>query len=72
MQELGKFNFKTNAILNELKKYMNFNINNNLFFIDRLQFLISSLKILVKNSGKYDFKHLSQEFENDILDLVKQ
>ena len=51
---------------------MNFNINNNLFFIDRLQFLISSLKILVKNSGKDDFKHLSQEFENDILDLVKQ
>ena len=72
MQELGKFNFKTNAILNELKKYMNFNINNNLFFIDRLQFLISSLKILVKNSGKDDFKYLSQEFENDILDLVKQ
>ena len=57
---------------NELKKYMNFNINNNLFFIDRLQFLISSLKILVKNSGKDDFKRLSQEFDNDILDLVKQ
>ena len=72
MQELGKFNFKKNAMPNELKKYMNFNINNNLSFIDRLQFLISSLKILVKNSGKDDFKHLSQEFDNDILDLVKQ
>ena len=28
MEELGKFNFKTNVIPNGLEKYMSFNINN--------------------------------------------
>ena len=27
---------------------------------------------LVKNLAKDDFKHLSQEFDNNVLDLVKQ
>ena len=34
MQELGKFNIKIKVILNGLEKYMSFNINNKLFFID--------------------------------------
>ena len=37
-----------------------------------LQFLSSSLENLVKNLGKDYFKYLSQEFDNEILDLVKQ
>ena len=49
MQELGKFNFKINIIPNGLEKYMSFSINNNLSFIDSLQFLSSSLDSLVKN-----------------------
>ena len=48
MQELGKFNLKTNVIPNGLEKYVTFTINNNLSFIDSLQFLSCSLDSLVK------------------------
>ena len=72
IQELGKFNLKINVIPNGLDKYMSFSINSNLSFIDSLQFLSSSLDSLVKNLGKSDFKYLGQEFDNNVLDLVKQ
>ena len=48
------------------------NINNKLVFIDSVQFFSSSLDSLVKDLGKDSFKYLSQEFDSDILDLVKQ
>ena len=53
---------------------MCFCINNKLSFIDNFQFLSSSLDNLDKNLAKNDFKYLSQEFDNNILDLdlVKQ
>ena len=51
---------------------MNFTINNKLSFIDNFQFLSSSLDSLVKNLGKGNFKYLSQEFDNNVLYLVKQ
>ena len=53
---------------------MCFCINNKLSFIDNFQFLSSSLDNLDKNLAKNDFKSLSQEFDNNILDLdlVKQ
>ena len=72
MQELGKFNLKTNVIPNGLEKYMNFGINNKLSFINSFLFLSSSLDSLVKNFGKDDFKYFSQEFDNNVLDLVEQ
>ena len=72
MHELGKFNLKMNVIPNGLEKYMSFGINNKLSFTDSLQFLNSSLDILVKNLNKDYFKYLSQEFDNNILDIVKQ
>ena len=72
MQELGKSDLKINVIPNGLEKYMNFTINNMLSFIDTFQFLSSSFDSLVKNLGKDDFKYLSQEFYNNVLDLVKQ
>ena len=72
MQELGRLNLKTNVIPNGLEKYMSFTINNKLTFIDSFQFLNSSLDSLVKNLGRDDFKYLSQEFEKNVLDLVKQ
>ena len=50
---------------------MSFTINK-LSFIDSFQFLCSSLESLVKNLGKDDFKYLSQEVGNNVLDLVKQ
>ena len=58
-------------MLNGLEKYMSFSINNKLSFIDIFQFPSSSLDSLVENVGKDDFKYLSQEFESNVLDLVK-
>ena len=72
MQALDKFNLKINVIASGLEKYMSFSINNKLSFIDSFQFLSSSLDSLVKNLAKDDFKYLSQEFDNNVLDLVKQ
>ena len=72
MQELETFNFKINVIPNGLEKYMSFNINNNLIFINSFQFLSFSLNSLVKNLNKDEFKYLSQDFDSKVLDLVKQ
>ena len=51
---------------------MSFTINNKSRFIDSFHFLISTLDSLVKNVNKDGFKYLSQECDNNILDLVKQ
>ena len=51
---------------------MAFTINDNLPFIDSMQFMNSSLDALVKNSSDNDFKYLSQNFSGDLLELVKQ
>ena len=51
---------------------MSFSTNNKLSFIDSFQFISSSLDSLVKNWSNYDFKYLSQGFDNNVLDLVKQ
>ena len=64
-------NLKINVIPNGLEKYLSFSICNKLSFIDSFQSLSSSLDSLVKNLGKDDFKYLSQEFDNNILYLVK-
>ena len=47
-------------------------INNKLSFTESFQFLSSSLDSLVKKSSKDYFKYLSQEFDNNVLYLVKQ
>ena len=51
---------------------MRFTINNKLSFIDNFQFLSSLLHSLLKNLSKDDSKYFSQEFDNNILHLVKQ
>ena len=51
---------------------MGFTINNKLSFIDSFQSLSSSLDSLVKNLNKDGFKYLSQEFDDKVLDLVKE
>ena len=56
MQEIGKFDMKINVIPNELEKCMPFTINNNLVFIDNMQFMNSSLDSMVKNLSKNDFR----------------
>ena len=72
MQELGKFSLKINVSPNVLEKYMSFSINNKLSFFDSFQFLSSSLDSLPKTLTKDDFKYLSQEFDNNVLDLFRQ
>ena len=50
---------------------MSFTINK-FSFIDSLQFLSSSLDSLVENLSKDDFEYWSQEFDYNVLDLVKE
>ena len=66
MQELGKCNLKINAIPNALEKYVSLSINK------KLRIKSSSLDRLAKLLNKYHFKYLSQEFDNNVLDFVKQ
>ena len=72
IKEIGKFDLKRNVIPNGLEKYMTFTINNNLVFIDSMQFMNSSLHALVKSLSETDFKYLLQEFSGDLLKLVKK
>ena len=72
MKELRKFNFKKSVIPNGLEKYMSFNINNKLIFVNTFQFLSFLLDSLVRNLGKNNFYYLSQELDSSVLDLVKQ
>ena len=57
------------VIPNGLEKYISFIINNKLRFADSFQFLISLLDSLVETLGKDDFKYLSNESDNKVLDL---
>ena len=61
-----------NVIPNGLEKYMSFSIDSKLVFIDSFQFIRFSLDSLVRNLGENDFKHLRQEFNSEVLNLVKQ
>ena len=72
MQELGKFNLKINVIRNGFGKYMGFSVNNKLSLIDSFQFVSSSLDHLLESLSKDDFKYSSQEFDSNVLNLVKQ
>ena len=51
---------------------MTVTIKKNLVSIDRMQFINSSLEALVKNLSDNDSKYLSQEFNGDWLELLKQ
>ena len=51
---------------------MAFILNQQLVFIDSMQFMNSSPEKLVKNLSDSDFKYLTQEFGSKNLDLLKQ
>ena len=72
MQEISKFDVEIGVTPNGLEKYMAFTINKNLVFIDSMQFMNSSLDILVKNLPDNHLKHLSRKFNGERLKLVKQ
>ena len=63
---------KIEVIRNRLEKYMTFFPNKNLVFIDSMQFMISSLKKLVKNLPDNDFKYLTKEFGSKNSEHLKQ
>ena len=70
--ELNKFDVKISVIPNGLQKYMTLFLSRNLLFIDRMQFLNSSLDKLVKNLLDEDFRYLVEEFGSKNLELLKQ
>ena len=72
MQEISRFDGKVNVLPDGLEKYMAFTINNNLVFVDSMQFMNSTLDALVKNLSDNDFKYSPKEFSGDLLGLVKQ
>ena len=51
---------------------MPFTVNNNLVFIDSMQFITSNLDSLVKNFSEMHFEDLYKEFIGNFLKLVKQ
>ena len=59
-----------NAIPNNMEKYMAFMLGNHLVFLDRFQFMSSSLEKLVSNLPRQSFKYTSQVFEGEELDLM--
>ena len=65
IQELSKFILKINVIPNGLENYVGFSINTH------FQFLSSSL-VSLKKLNEHDFNYLSQEFDNNNLDLVRK
>ena len=71
MEVFGKFNLKISVTPKWLERYMSFTINNKLSFMESFQLLSSALDSLVNNLNRDDFKCLSQEIENNVLDLVK-
>ena len=72
MQGIGKFDVKASVIPNGLEKYMAFTINKKFVLIDSMQFMNSIQDALVKNLSGNGFKHLSKEFSDEQLKLVKQ
>ena len=71
-KELSKFNCGISVIPNGLEKYMSFTLGRNIVFIASMLFLNSSLDKLVSNLGSEDFKHLSEVFKGEKLELVKK
>ena len=68
---LHKFSIKNiDVIPKSSEKYMSIIINNNITFLDSLQFQKASLDNLTKHLEDKDFKYMSSEFINhDIKDL---
>ena len=64
MTVIEKFDLIVDVIKNGLEKYMVFASNRNLVYIGSMQFMNSSLDVLVKNFSDNHFKYLSHEFRS--------
>ena len=51
---------------------MAFILNKNLFFIESVQFMSSSLEKLIKNLSDNNFKYLTEEYGSKNLELLNQ
>ena len=71
-QELRKFDAEIDVIPKRLEKYMAFILNKNLFFIESVQFMSSSLEKLIKNLSDNNFKYLTEEYGSKNLELLNQ
>ena len=72
MQGIGKYDVKISVIPNGLEKIVAFTISKILVFISSMQFMYSSLDVLVKSLSVNDSKCLSQKFSSKLLELVKK
>ena len=74
MQGIGKFDMKTTVIPNGLEKSMVFiQLIKNWFLLTACSLRIQKgPDELVKNLLNNNFKHLSQEFSSEFVNLVKQ
>ena len=63
---------KIDVIPNRLEKYMTFFLNEDLVFIDSIQFMNSSIVKLVKNLSDDDFRYLTEQFSSKNLKLLKE
>ena len=54
------------------ERYMSIIVNNNIIFLDSLQFVIPSLDSLAGNVKDDDFKYLLSEFPKDKLELLRK
>ena len=79
IQEIGKFNRRISVIPNNTKEFLSLSVGN-VVFKDSLQFLLCSLDGLTNNLVKKEkaennpnvFKHLSSEFKDEQLELLKK
>ena len=71
-KEFSKFNCKVSFIPNGLEKCMSFTLDKNIVFSDSMLFMNSSLDKLAGNLSSEDFKHLSEVFSGEKLELVKK
>ena len=67
-----KQDLNINAIPNNMGKYIAFMLGNHLTFINRFQFMSSSLDKLISNLPKEAFKYTSKEFTGKELSLMSQ
>ena len=71
-KKLNNFDVDIDVIPESSDKYMSIIVNRHITFIHSLQFYNGSLDTLASNINNEDFKHLTSQFGNDILEILKR
>ena len=79
-QEIGKYSFNINCVPKRVEIYMSFAIQQprgkddisvlSLVFIDSVHFLNNPLDNLAENLCENNFYHLSEQFNDNVIDLL--